>query len=65
MEKTKKEINTHKETIIRAMQARSILFLSGFLSESENQKAFQRIRKFQDKHKVEITEKELWVYKLY
>ena len=48
-----------KEIFIRAFQARRILFLHGFLSEAENEKVKQRLEKYQDKHKIEVTEKQL------
>jgi hypothetical protein len=66
MAKTKKATAANqKDTIIRAMRSRSILLLCGFLTENENRKVFQRIMKYAGKHKVEITEKELWGYKLH
>ena len=43
-----------------AEMCRSILYRHDFLSDTENEKAHHRIRKFQDKHKVEITQAQLF-----
>jgi hypothetical protein len=54
-----------KKLIIRANMSRSSLYLAGFLTESENSKIFSKIRKFQDKHKVEVTKEELFQIKFF
>lgn len=38
---------------------RTYLHLNGFLSDSENDKVFDRVRKWQDKNRVEITDAQL------
>lgn len=48
-----------KDKLIRAMFCRSMLYIGGFLTENENGKVFDRIRKFQDRHKIEVTKEEL------
>jgi len=35
-----------------AMRARASLYLSGFITETENDKIRQRMRKYQDKYKI-------------
>lgn len=54
-----KKVNENKDKFIKAFQARRMLFLTGFLTHSEADKVFKRLCKFQDKHKIEVSEKEL------
>lgn len=49
----------NKRTLIRANGSRSTLYLLGFLTEKENQKVFERIQKWQEKKKINITREEL------
>lgn len=46
-----------KAHFIRAIKSRRVLFLGGFLSENENRKVFDRLMKFQDKHKMRLRKK--------
>ena len=46
----------HAQVISDAMNARGLLYIAGFISESENEKIFSRIRKYQDKHRVNGSE---------
>lgn len=49
---------TEKKLAI-ANLCRAYLHLNGFLSDSENDKVFNKIRKWQDKNKVKITNAQL------
>lgn len=49
-----------REFLAKICFCRAILNVHGFLTESENEKVFQRIRKYQDKHKIEISEAQLY-----
>jgi protein-disulfide isomerase-like protein with CxxC motif len=53
----KTKIN-HAQVIVDSMFARAALYFAGFISESENEKIFSRIRKYQDKHRVNGSEVE-------
>lgn len=53
---TKKE---KRENLAKSDFCRSFLYVQGFLSDSENEKVHQRIRKWQDKHKVGVTMRQL------
>lgn len=54
--KTAKE---NRENLAKLDFCRTYLFLNGFITYAENEKVFQRIRKWQDKHKVEISEEQI------
>lgn len=49
-----------REKLAKADFCRAFLHVQGFLTDSENEKVFRRIRKWQDKHKVGITDAQLW-----
>lgn len=49
-----------REILAKADFCRTFLHVQGFLTDSENEKVFQRTRKWQDKHKVGITDAQLW-----
>lgn len=49
----------YRGILARYYFCRSFLYLSGLITESENNKIQERIRKFQDKHKIEITQDRL------
>lgn len=57
----------YRETLAIADMCRSYLYMNDFLSESENEKVFNRISKWQDKKKVTISREQLasveFVYK--
>lgn len=48
-----------RENLAKSDFCRAYLHVQGFLTDAENEKVFQRIRKWQDKNKVEITEEQL------
>lgn len=48
-----------KEILAMMNACRSYLYLMDILTMSENKKAYDRIRKYQDKNKIEITQGEL------
>lgn len=48
-----------REKLAKSDFCRAYLHVQGFLTDTENEKVFQRIRKWQDKHKVGITEAQL------
>lgn len=41
------------------MFCRSYLYMAGILTEAEAEKVFTRIKKFQDQHQIEITDKQI------
>jgi hypothetical protein len=51
--------NKEKQILIAAMHSRKFLFFHDFLSEKEAKKVFDRISKYQDKHRIEVTKEEL------
>lgn len=55
---TKKE---KREKLAKSDFCRSFLYVQGFLSDSENEKVHQRIRKWQDKSKEVV----YWIYGYY
>lgn len=48
-----------REKLAKSDFCRAYLHVQGFLTDAENEKVFQRIRKWQDKNKVGITEAQL------
>lgn len=46
--------------LAKADFCRTYLHIQGFLTETENEKVFQRERKWQDKYKVGLTEAQCW-----
>ena len=42
----------YAEILSLALRARSDLYLCGFITESENDKIHERLRKYQDKYKI-------------
>lgn len=46
------------------IECSSILYLCGMITEGENEKIYQRISKWQDKNKVDITQKQLMSVKI-
>lgn len=49
-----------REILAKSDFCRSYLHVQGFLTDAENEKVFRRIRKWQDKHRVGITDAQLW-----
>lgn len=48
-----------KEILILAVNARKLLYLHDFITDKEAKKIFDRISKYQDKHRIEVTKEEL------
>ena len=48
-----------RENLAKSDFCRAYLHVQGFLTDAENEKVFRRMRKWQDKHKVGITEAQL------
>ena len=48
-----------RENLAKSDFCRAYLHVQGFLTDAENEKVFRRIRKWQDKHKVGITDAQL------
>lgn len=48
-----------RENLAKSDFCRAYLHIQGFLTDAENEKVFRRIRKWQDKHEVGITEAQL------
>lgn len=44
-----------RENLAKSDFCRAFLHVQGFLSDADNEKVHQRIRKWQDKHKVSLT----------
>lgn len=49
-----------RDNLAKSDFCRRYLHINGFLTDSENEKVFQRIRKYQDKYKVGITDAQIW-----
>lgn len=58
MKKGDKELH-NRETLAIASYCRSFLYYGNFISESENDKIHDRIKKFQDNNKIQISEKQI------
>ena len=43
----------HAEILSIALQARSVLSLLGFITDAENDRIHNRLKKYQNKHKVD------------
>lgn len=57
---TKEEKQTaYRETLAKANLSRTLLYMCGFLTESENEKVHKRIMAFKSKKKLEISEAQL------
>lgn len=48
-----------KQLLIESNFCRSFLYFSGFITDSENEKIHNRIKKFQDKKKISVTREQL------
>lgn len=48
-----------RENLAKSDFCRAYLHIQGFLTDTENEKVFRRILKWQDKHKVGITETQM------
>lgn len=55
----KDELRRKRENLAKANFCRTYLHIQGFLSEQENEKVHTRIKKWQDKNKVAISEEQL------
>lgn len=49
----------YRATLAKANISRSLLYMCGFLSESENEKVHKRIMKFKEEKDITITEAQL------
>lgn len=58
MKKEDKELQ-NRMTLAIASYCRSFLYYGNFISESENDKIHDRIKKFQDKNKININEEQI------
>jgi len=47
-----KTVEEHAEILSMALQSRSNLYLCGFITETENDKIHERIKKYQNKYKI-------------
>lgn len=55
----KDELRRKRENLAKANFCRTYLHIQGFLSDQENEKVHTRIKKWQDKNKVAISEEQL------
>lgn len=53
------EEEDYRETLAKANLSRSLLYMCGFLTESENEKVHKRLMNFKKKKNIEITEAQL------
>ena len=44
----------YSETLVAAMEARSVLYISGFISDVENEHINQRIGEYQERYKADL-----------
>lgn len=49
-----------RENLAKADFCRTFLHVQGFLTDKENEKVFQRMKKWQDKYKVQLTEAQIF-----
>lgn len=49
-----------RENLAKADFCRTFLHIQGFLTDKENEKVFQRMRKWQDRYKVQLTEAQIF-----
>lgn len=49
-----------RENLAKADFCRGFLHVQGFLTDKENEKVFQRMRKWQDRYKVQLTEAQIF-----
>lgn len=49
----------YREKLAKANLSRSLLYMCGFLTESENEKVHKRLMNFKKKKNIEITEAQL------
>lgn len=49
-----------RENLAKADFCRIFLHVQGFLTDKENEKVFQRMKKWQDKYKVQLTEAQIF-----
>jgi len=49
----------HKEIFLSAWRARRVLRLSGFLTDSQHTVIFDKLEKYQTKHSIKVSAKEL------
>lgn len=52
-------LGAQREKLAVMLMCRSYLYYSGILTESEAQKVFERIRKFQDQNKIDISHEQI------
>lgn len=52
------------KNICKASAARSWLYIMGFMTDCESEKVNQRIRKYQDKHRQNVSPEDLWRAKI-
>lgn len=48
-----------RENLAKADFCRIFLHVQGFLTDKENEKVFQRMKKWQDRYKVQLTEAQI------
>ena len=58
-EKKVKSQKDRRAVITQSLAARSFLYFSDFITDAEYDKIQQRIRKYQDKHQVGISDKQV------
>lgn len=49
-----------RENLAKADFCRTFLHIHGFLTDKENENVFQRMKKWQNKYKVELTEPQIF-----
>jgi hypothetical protein len=61
MPKKKSELTkeVHKSRLLKVFKARQMLYLSGFITENENGKIYDRILKYQERYRLNISKKDL------
>ncbi len=50
---------TRRENLAKADFCRTFLHVQGFLTDKENEKVFQRMKKWQDRYKVQLIDEDI------
>lgn len=60
MAKSKQKEYDLRRILAISANCRSFLYFRNFITDKENEKIHNRIKKYQDKHKIEIRDEELY-----
>lgn len=58
-DKKEEQQKQHRATLAIADACRSVLFLNGFITDKENERVFDKIMKYKNKHRINISANQL------